>query len=294
MSFTADFSRYSNYNEQGNAVIVRFAAGTPALETEINELQLIMNTRIRDINKMFGDGLLGAGSILYADGKLTIKNEKAIVDGYMFSISQLNIALANGESAYLDVWLKEVKYNDVMKKGGNEQDVEITNYIVDTRYNKEISRRYVLAFNLVKTTGTAGHSYLKVGTVSSTGSWGVTARQIATSSGGNGESISPFDVVNVVAQEVSQLKRGVSNVEEEIGTISLTNTKRFPFNDSVKTVALKKPRNNLDYTVVVDHATDPMVGTVTVYDKQINGFKIMYEGDASSVTLKYYVKGGIL
>jgi len=30
-----------------------------------------------------------------------------------------------------------------------------------------------------------------------------------------------------------------------------------------------------------------------VYDKQLNGFKIRYDGSATTVTVKYYVTGGM-
>lgn len=96
------------------------------------------------------------------------------------------------------------------------------------------------------------------------------------------------------AQRFRQIVRSMEDTEVEVGTIRLTNTLVYPSNNSEKTVVLRRPRNNLDYQVVVDQSTDPRVGTILVYGKQVNGFKIRYEGDAPSATLKYYVSGGML
>lgn len=171
MSFTADFTRYTKYNSEGNAFIVRFADGTPCLATEFNEFQLIADKRIRDLAKLFGDGLMGEGSVKYEEGKLIIDNERAIVDGNLFFISHLEAVVAPGETAYLDVFLKEVSYKDEMKRYGNEQEEAIENYILDERFAREISRRMVLAYDLVTSTGETGHYYMKVGMVSDAGEY---------------------------------------------------------------------------------------------------------------------------
>jgi hypothetical protein len=36
------------------------------------------------------------------------------------------------------------------------------------------------------------------------------------------------------------------------------------------------------------------VGDITVFDKQLNGFKIAFDGSATNVTLKLRIKGGML
>lgn len=104
---------------------------------------------------------------------------------------------------------------------------------------------------------------------------------------------------NFGAAEALQLLRlfkdKVESLEGIIIEDTLTNTQKYPFNDSVKTLALgnENVRNNKDYTVIVEaEAADGFVGDVVVSDKMLNGFKIAYTGSASSVSVKCYVQGG--
>jgi hypothetical protein len=80
----------------------------------------------------------------------------------------------------------------------------------------------------------------------------------------------------------------------ETGTITLVNTKDYPFNDSVRTVALKTSRNSRDYLVqteVVSAAGE--VGDVIVSGKAVNGFKIAFTGSAKQAVISYHVTGGL-
>lgn len=98
----------------------------------------------------------------------------------------------------------------------------------------------------------------------------------------------------ILLENVKQNKQAVSAVEGELIEVTLTNTKDFYFNNSAKTIALSKIRNNLDYRVFVEvQGNVTNVGDVVVYDKQLNGFKIAYTGSAASVSLKCYVQGGV-
>lgn len=81
----------------------------------------------------------------------------------------------------------------------------------------------------------------------------------------------------------------------EIQTVTLTNTKKFPFNDSAYTVSLVTTRKTLNYDVSWEVVSaNGNVGDITVFDKQLNGFKIAFDGSATSVTLKLRIKGGML
>ena len=81
----------------------------------------------------------------------------------------------------------------------------------------------------------------------------------------------------------------------EIQTVTLTNSLKFPFNNSVYTVSLATPRKTLNYDVTWEViSTNGNVGDISVSDKQLNGFKISYDGSATSVTLKIRIKGGML
>lgn len=104
---------------------------------------------------------------------------------------------------------------------------------------------------------------------------------------------------NVTAAEAMQLIRLLKDKAEALEGVvieaTLTNSKKYPFNDSVKALALggEMHRNNKDYTVIVEaEAADGFVGDINISDKMLNGFKIAYTGSASSVKVKCYVQGG--
>lgn len=104
---------------------------------------------------------------------------------------------------------------------------------------------------------------------------------------------------NVSAAEALQLIRLLKDKTEALEGIileaTLTNSKKYPFNDSVKTIALGNAnvRNNKDYTVTVEaEAQDGFVGDICITNKMLNGFKIAYTGSAASVKVKCYVQGG--
>lgn len=81
----------------------------------------------------------------------------------------------------------------------------------------------------------------------------------------------------------------------EIQEVTLTNTLTFPFNDSTQTVSLGTARKTLNYDVSWELiSANGNVGDITVFDKQLNGFKIAFDGSATNVTLKLRIKGGML
>lgn len=84
-------------------------------------------------------------------------------------------------------------------------------------------------------------------------------------------------------------------LEIEVGTIVLTNTQAFPFNNSQQTISLTKSKENSDYIVIPEIMSvvgNP--GEIVISDKLVNGFKIAHTGSAKSVTVKYTVIGGVL
>lgn len=81
----------------------------------------------------------------------------------------------------------------------------------------------------------------------------------------------------------------------EIKTVTLNNSDIFPFNNSAQTISLTTVRKTLNYDVTWEiTSTNGNVGDIIVTDKQLNGFKIAYDGSAASVTLKIRIKGGML
>lgn len=80
-------------------------------------------------------------------------------------------------------------------------------------------------------------------------------------------------------------------------TATLTNTQKYPFNNSIKTIALSSEnvRYTKDYTVIVEveSSSGGGIGDIVVTDKLLNGFKVAYTGSATEVNLKIYVQGGV-
>ena len=151
-SFNPNFSKLSNYDKNANAELVRFGADAPLTEAELNELQLIQNNKRYDLIKAIcGNGLTDSGEIKYSNGVLSIKNKTAFVDGYMVYIDQINIAFLQNAKVYLNVFETEVGVNDTLKKYGNVSGSDINNYIKDSRYEQEISRRIVICYELSTT-----------------------------------------------------------------------------------------------------------------------------------------------
>lgn len=98
----------------------------------------------------------------------------------------------------------------------------------------------------------------------------------------------------MLSQYNMQQKRALADLEGEIGQVTLNNTETFPFNNSIKTVAMAKQRDTLNYRVTTEViSADGNVGEIKITDKQLNGFKIAFTGSAKNVTIKYYVQGGM-
>lgn len=94
---------------------------------------------------------------------------------------------------------------------------------------------------------------------------------------------------------IMMLQNKTDSLEGIVLEETLTNSKEYPFNDSVKTIALDNEnlRNNKDYTVIFEtEATDGFVEDIVITDKMLNGFKVSYTGSAKSVKVKCYVQGG--
>jgi len=94
-------------------------------------------------------------------------------------------------------------------------------------------------------------------------------------------------------RQIAKLVRAASATET--GTVTLTNSKEYPFNNSRVTVAITNTRDNLFYDVetsVTAYSGGPP-GDIIVSDKQLNGFKLEFDGSAKSVTVAYKIKEGM-
>lgn len=100
-------------------------------------------------------------------------------------------------------------------------------------------------------------------------------------------------IINVLREHMWQNEDDALVCEE--GTTTLTNTKRFPFNDSKKSVSLAKTQKNNKYAIIAEvTSAGGNIGEIVASDKLTNGFKLAFTGGAKSVTVKYYVIGGFL
>ena len=100
-------------------------------------------------------------------------------------------------------------------------------------------------------------------------------------------------IINVPRQHMWQNEDDALICEE--GTKTLTNTKRFPFNDSKASVSLAKTQKNTKYVIIAEPSTVAgNIGDINVSDRLTNGFKLAFTGSAKSVTVKYYVIGGFI
>lgn len=81
----------------------------------------------------------------------------------------------------------------------------------------------------------------------------------------------------------------------ETGTVNLTNSQEYPFNNSVQTVSLQTERLNTNYEVFPEVISSTgTVKNVYISDKQVNGFKIKFTGSATAASIRYVVRGGMV
>lgn len=100
-------------------------------------------------------------------------------------------------------------------------------------------------------------------------------------------------IVNALRQHIWQSEDDALTCED--GSVTLTNTKKFPFNDSKKSVSLAKTQKNTKYVIIAEvTSVAGNVGDISVSDRLTNGFKMAFTGGAKSVTVKYYVIGGFI
>lgn len=105
---------------------------------------------------------------------------------------------------------------------------------------------------------------------------------------------------NVSAAEALRLIRDLEDKADALKGIiieaTLTNSSKYPFNNSKKTLAFATAdtRYDKDYTVTVEAeaADGGIIGDIIISDKLVNGFKIEFTGSAKSVAVKCYVQGG--
>lgn len=102
------------------------------------------------------------------------------------------------------------------------------------------------------------------------------------------------DVTATAALMLNMIRQLQEDTGVERHTVNMTNTDSYPFNNSAVTVALDERRNNLDYSVEAEVLNRTGgVESVEIYDKQLNGFKVKFNGSGSAATLRLKITGGI-
>ena len=101
-------------------------------------------------------------------------------------------------------------------------------------------------------------------------------------------------LINALRQQGWRVEALEKATVQETGTVTLTNSQSFPFNNSIRTVALANARDNLNYIVEIISVTPTggPAGEIEVTERQTNGFKMAFTGSASSVAVTYAVSGG--
>lgn len=148
----ANFENKSNFDKNANFKSVLIGSGSEVLEVEMNEMQDIWFNSYRKLVKdYFGEGIMNIGKYTFADGTLTIENESLIVNGYLIDVTSVSIPLEVGQYAYLKVWEKEITFAtpSIPYSGNVQENRFINNYIMDSRLNKETSRRIQVQYDLV-------------------------------------------------------------------------------------------------------------------------------------------------
>ncbi len=161
------------------------------------------------------------------------------------------------------------------------------------------------AYNSITPSSITYSCYVAVGNASTVTVKDATASLVTRADLDEAEDEIRFDTetsVKLVANMLRQVSWAQQTDAEEIdkmqvmekGTITLTNSETFPFNNSQKSVSLKTARATKDYIVTIVSATASTgnVGEVVVSDKLVNGFKLATTGSAESVTVEYMVTDG--
>ncbi len=110
------------------------------------------------------------------------------------------------------------------------------------------------------------------------------------------EGVFAGDVMALEAIRMTRLlKDKTDGLTGEKKTVELTNTQKYPFNNSIQTVSLATSRNTQDYTVYAEIVSyeNGGVGSIEITEKLLNGFKIAFTGAASRVVVNCYIQGGI-
>ena len=162
-------------------------------------------------------------------------------------------------------------------------------------YNRTIWQDHVTQYNdryteTVNADGTITHTPVE-GTIIQQG----TPQNAANFNNAEEGTFAAYLLATEAARMAKVNTRELDAVKGDVIPVTLTNTQKYPFNNSVQTVSLTKKKTTTDYYVDIElvNATGGGVGEFWVTDKLLNGFKLAFTGGATSVSVICRVKGGI-
>lgn len=149
-----DFSIYTNYTEKTSFSEVVMGNESPVLEVEINELQEIVNTKVKRLAQVFGACVtpFSNGSITFneSDKKVTLTNCIALSGEFSAFIPSASVVVSDTKKiAYVKLEKVSVTGNSTLKEYGNTDGSNLTNPIIDNRVGKETTRRNVIKFTVI-------------------------------------------------------------------------------------------------------------------------------------------------
>ena len=175
---SADFSHYTNYKEDTSFSKVVFGSSAPVLEVEMNELQEIVDTKLKALHSIVGKCAFVQGAITLTNVSgsiynVTVTNCTLIDKGftaYVDTITSSNTTISSGANVYFMLTKERVTGADTLRKYGNTTGTTITNEICDSRIGAETTQREQIQVSLHITTGnvpndTAITVYLPIGTI---------------------------------------------------------------------------------------------------------------------------------
>lgn len=151
----AEFTKYSNYNENTSHSSVVFGANSPLLEVELNELQQIQQTKYSRILKTLGSGIvpLADNSISFSTSSLTLTVSNALIiekSGLTAYVDSASIVMSTtNRRAYFAIQEVDADSTTSLKAYGNTTGSSVTNTMKDDRSNVETTKRKVITYTLM-------------------------------------------------------------------------------------------------------------------------------------------------
>ena len=196
----ADFSRYSNYNEETGFTSVVFGANAPVLEVELNEMQQILNRKLELFFRYWGNKVLPLSEDIggISDNVFTLKNCAVLCDGAIIYVKESTVEIGDVTFGFIYAKVEEetvIGYNSTLTSCGDVNGAVIENPIVDNRNPIETTKRKVIKFALVfsevELQDTETYKYVKVSTLTQNTETGELTTQVEVST-----PVTSADLVN--------------------------------------------------------------------------------------------------